>query len=126
MRNHAEFVTVELGPNGLPIRIFLSRKLACADPSLDIWEMRRGAAIKIIREQVFARSRGRCEKCGAGIVWESMEMHERDPRGMTSHVRGEYSMANSLAVCRTCHRSAHANRRVVSCLCVAVKEGGYK
>ena len=111
MRTHAEFVTVELGENGLPIRIFLSRKLACADPSLNIGEMRRGAAIKIIREQVFARSSGQCERCKTAIEWENFEMHERKPRGMTSHVRGEISVANSEAICRACHRGEHANRR---------------
>ena len=112
MRSHQEFVTVELGANGLPIRIFHSRKLACLDPSRDIAEMRRGAAIKYIREQVFARSRGKCEKCGVFITWASMEMHERDPRGMTAHERGEYSLENSMATCHACHRAAHANRQL--------------
>ena len=111
MRSHQEFVMVELGPNGLPIRIFLSEKLAYRDPSLDVGEMRRGAAMKYIRESVFARSRGKCERCGRLITWMSMQMHEVNPRGMTAHTRGEVSVANSQAICFSCHNAAHANRR---------------
>jgi 5-methylcytosine-specific restriction endonuclease McrA len=110
MRNHKEFVTVELGPNGLPCRIFQSRKLACLDPRLDIAEMRRGAAVRIIRQQVAERAAGRCEKCGEPLGGPG-EMHEKNPRGMTGHVRGEYSLENSILVCRRCHKGAHANRR---------------
>ena len=109
MRNNKEFVTVELR-NGLPVRIFLSRKLACMDPRLDIAEMRRGAAVRIIRDQVVERAAVRCEKSG-GFLCGEIEMHEKDPRGMTGHIRGEYSLENSILVCRKCHRAAHANRR---------------
>lgn len=110
MRRHQEFVTVELGSTGLPIRIFHSRKLACIDPRLDIAEMRYGAAVRIIRQQVVARAAGRCEKCGEPLCGEG-EMHERNPRGMTGHVHGEYSLENSILVCRRCHQAAHGNRR---------------
>ena len=116
MRNHAEFVTVELGKNGLPIRIFLSRKLACADPSLDIGEMRRGAAVSLIRKQIVQRSAGICEcGCGKPVTEASGHMHERKPRGMTAHERGEISVENSIFIRPDCHvwgrNSAHANRR---------------
>lgn len=109
MRHHREFVDVELGKNGLPIRIFLSHKLATRSGA-EIGEMRHEAAVRLIREQVFRRAAGHCEGCGDAITEESGEMHERNPRGMTAHVRGEYSLENSMAACRKCHRLAHANR----------------
>ena len=108
MRNNKEFVTVELR-NGLPVRIFLSRKLACMDPRLDIAEMRRGAAVRIIRQQVVEKAAGKCARCGRPIG-DDGEMHEQYPRGMTNHVRGEISVENSIYIHPQCHRQEHANR----------------
>jgi hypothetical protein len=109
MLTHQEFVWVEL-KSGLPIRIFHSEKLAYQSRA-DIGEMRRGSAIKHIRAQVVARAAGKCERCGEPVSEDAGEMHERQPRGMTGHVRGEYSVENSEFICRKCHNRAHANRR---------------
>jgi hypothetical protein len=109
MLTHKKFVMVELGANGLPIRIFLSDKFAYRS-GLNVGEMLRSTAVKLIRKQVFERSRGKCERCGAGITEKSGEMHEKNPRGMTEHVRGEYSVENSQFICRACHSKAHGNR----------------
>lgn len=110
IRSHKEFVTVEIGNNGLPCRIFLSRKLGCMDPTVEIAEMRHGAAVKLIRKQVFARAGDNCELCGVNITEETGELHEVQPRGMKNFVRGEYSILNSKAVCKKCHRGEHAYR----------------
>jgi len=110
MRSHAEFVMVEIGPNGLPVRMFFSDKIACRSDRV-VYEMRRDAAVRLIRKQVFERSQGKCELCKtARVTWESGEMHERNPRGMKEHIRGEYSLENSVFVCFQCHRKAHFNR----------------
>lgn len=111
IRTHKEFVTVELGPSGLPIRIFHSRKLAHADPNTVTTEMRRGAAVRLIRKQVFERAAGLCELCRRNRITEDTgEMHEKKPRGLTKFERGEISVENSVASCQNCHRREHANR----------------
>lgn len=68
-------------------------------------------AIEDIRRQVFARSDGDCEFCGATITWNTMHQHERISRGEG----GEVSVANCVALCYQCHigrkDSEHGDRR---------------
>jgi len=124
MRRHKEFVPVEidrhvhLGETCIIKRIFLSEKAAVQSGLPWAWAPRAGA-VESIRRQVFDRAAGHCEvpkdrkRCNAAITWESGEMHERQPRGMTGFKRGEISVENSLAACKECHRREHANRRLV-------------
>lgn len=96
------------------IRIFKVPKraldLSIQNPEL-IREYPRSEAIKEIRLQVFARADGKCEYCGRPITWDTGELHEELPRGKG----GEYSLANSRAICFRCHREderGHKSRRL--------------
>ena len=110
-----KMVRVELGDNGLPVRIFRKDKkwLECPEDKL-AW-MAKAEAVGKIREQVYERSRSSigpgCERCGKRITWDSFEMHETVPRGKG----GEQSLENCEALCWWCHQgspdSAHGNRR---------------
>ena len=110
-------VRVEIGPNGLPCRIFRDASWKTCD-SVQI--MDRGKAVGAIRAQVFDRATGdspaggtisECGRCGRYITWESFEMHETVPKGSG----GEVSLENCEALCHGCHQgntdSAHGNRR---------------
>ena len=107
-------VRVEIGPNGLPCRIFRDASWKTCD-SIQI--MDRGKAVGAIRAQVFDRaetedsSSYECERCGRTIRWENFEMHETIPKGSG----GEVSLENCEALCHQCHTgspdSAHGNRR---------------
>jgi hypothetical protein len=103
-------VPVELGANGLPVRIFRSKKLA-ARFSAPICYMLRSSAIKLIREQVFERSRHKDEKTDDHLTWDSMHLHEKQPRGMKGFILGEYSLENSIAVSRRTHDKEHSDRK---------------
>jgi len=111
MRTHPKMAMVELGQNGLPCRIFRSAKLAAQSKEPTYW-MLRATAVRLIREQAYERSGGVCEHCKRNLVtWDSGELHEVQPKGMTNFVLGEVSLENSEFWCRFCHRGAHANRR---------------
>lgn len=112
-------VHVELGPNGLPIRIFRTKDWRDLPADL-VQIMDRSHAVGAIRAQVFDRATGdspaggessECERCGRYITWESFEMHETAPKGSG----GEVSLENCEALCHGCHQgntdSAHGNRR---------------
>ncbi len=112
-----KLVRVEIGPNGLPCRIFRDKSWKTCD-SVQI--MDRGKAVGAIRAQVFDRATGdspaggeisECERCGRFIRWETFEMHETVPKGKG----GEVSLSNCEALCRDCHQTgpdaAHADRR---------------
>lgn len=111
----SKMVRVEIGDNGLPIRVFRKDKkwLECPEDRL-VW-MTKAEAVGKIREQVYERSRGLhgpgCERCGRSITWDSFEMHETIPRGKG----GEQSLENCEALCRSCHQTgpdaAHKDRR---------------
>ena len=78
----------------------------------DIREYPRKDAVEAIRRQVYERSKGQCEDCGALITWGTLHLHERVPRSEG----GEISLANCAAICYGCHigrsDSAHGNRRL--------------
>ena len=112
-----KLVHVEIGPNGLPCRIFRDKSWKTCD-SVQI--MDRGKAVGAIRAQVYERATGdspaggelsECERCGRVIRWETFEMHETIPKGKG----GEVSLSNCEALCHGCHQgnadSAHGNRR---------------
>ena len=80
-------------------------------PEETIQQWPRSEAVKTIRDQVFARSGGECEDCGARVTKVTGEMHERLPRGKG----GEISMTNCCFLCHACHQgrpdSEHGARR---------------
>jgi 5-methylcytosine-specific restriction endonuclease McrA len=113
-----KLVRVEIGPNGLPCRIFRDHSWKTCENEVQI--MDRAKAVGAIRAQVFDRATGdspaggetsECERCGRTIRWETFEMHERVFKGKG----GEVSLQNCEALCRACHRTsgdaAHADRR---------------
>jgi 5-methylcytosine-specific restriction endonuclease McrA len=115
----SKLVPVEIGPNGLPCRIFRTKEWKTCD-SVQI--MDRGKAVGAIRAQVYDRSEApegahhECERCGRYITWESFEMNEKRPKGSGGgKTGGEVSLENSEALCHQCHQgssdSAHGNRR---------------
>ena len=112
-------VHVEIGPNGLPIRIFRTKDWRDLPADL-VQIMDRSHAVGAIRAQVFDRAGGdspaggeihECERCGRTIRWETFELHETVPKGK----HGEVSVANCAALCHNCHTgspdSAHGSRR---------------
>lgn len=123
----SKLVRVELGDEGLPIRIFRDNSwLTCENP---VQLMDRARAVLSIREQVFWRARDfknmrpvfcieayACERCGRRITWETFEMNEIRPKGKNGgKTGGEVSLENCEALCHACHQggpdSAHGNRR---------------
>ena len=64
------------------------------------------ASVASIRHQVFLRSKGDCEFCASPITEHGGHLHEQVHRGKG----GEISLANSIFICATCHRLAHADR----------------
>ena len=115
-------VRVELGDNGLPVRIFRRDKKYLTIP-LDRWIwMTKADATGLIRLQVFERAGGKveggetlvpgnCEKCERPIWWETFENHEKVFRGRG----GEVSLENCQALCPSCHQwgpnAIHQDRR---------------
>ena len=130
----SKLVRVELGDEGLPIRIFRDKSWrTCTNP---VQLMDRAKAVCSIREQVFDRTEIResnnpltrvceevgftteheCERCGRRITWETFEMNEIRPKGAGGgKTGGEVRLENCEALCHQCHTgspdSAHGNRR---------------
>lgn len=97
--------------NDKPIRIFRN----AADARLsgaEITEWPRVDAVRSIREQVYKRASGQCERCGKRLSWKQMHMDERVPRGQG----GEVSLDNSWCLCAGCHIldpwAEHSNGRL--------------
>ena len=99
-----KFVWVELGLDAQPIRIFRTRQASLQAGWRQAYP--REVAVGIIRHKIFMRSDGYCEFCGALITEQTMHMHEKQHRGKG----GEISLSNSVPICATCHRRAHADR----------------
>lgn len=87
------------------IQIFKSKR-AAFDSGFTIQNVRYMFAVKSIRHQIWRRSRGYCELCGDFVLESSGQMHEQIHRGQG----GDISLANSIFICPTCHRRAHADR----------------
>ena len=98
-------VWVELNVIGLPVRILKSRNAALRAEGV-VWQMTRAQAVGAIRRQIFIRSEGYCELCASPVLESSGHMHEQRHRGKG----GEISLANSVFICPTCHKAAHADR----------------
>lgn len=99
-------------------RIFNNRKDAIAVDLAGgtVADWPKSVAIKTLREQIFLRCKDKCEFCGVRLDRQTGEMHEKHPRGELRHGNfGEYSMSNSVFLCRSCHTTgpaaAHSNRR---------------
>jgi len=90
-------VFVELGIDGRAIRIY--RHHSCLPLSEPIIEWSRQKAVSDIREQVFERADGQCERCARPINSQTAHLHEVRPRGQG----GEVSVANGQALCPKCH-----------------------
>ena len=113
-------VHVQIGLNGLPIRIFRDKSWRDL-PEDQVQIMDKAHAVYAIRAQVFDRAdasglegeghTSECERCGRTIQWENFEMHETIPKGSG----GEVSVENCEALCHNCHTgnpdSAHGSRR---------------
>ena len=120
----AKQVHVQIGDNGLPIRIFRDKSWRDL-PEDQVRKMDKNKAVAAIRVQVFDKACSddddfvvprycECERCGRGITWQTMEMHETIPKGEG----GEVAISNCEALCHACHTgdldSAHGNRRFQS------------
>lgn len=115
----SKLVRVELGPEGNVIRIFRDKGWRLL-PEDSVQLMDKGAAVGLIRMQIYERCGGdspaggeshECEECGRSINWRTMEMHEQLAKGKG----GEVSLKNCRALCHDCHQgspdSAHGDRR---------------
>jgi len=102
-------VFVELNEKGRVSRIFRKypwelRKVSPTELVRKvIKQMSRTKAVAEVRRQIFLRSAGQCELCGALVTEDTGHMHEKIFR---SH-GGEISLANSIYVCPPCHRGEH-------------------
>ena len=91
------------------IRIFKSESAAmrAENPySYDLVLMRYENAVASIRRQLFFRSHGYCEICGALVLYSSGHMHEQIHRGQG----GDISLENSIFICPKCHAREHDDR----------------
>ena len=102
----SKMVWVEVNDAGLPVRIFRNRKAAYAFGKEWVGAMLRVEAVGSIRHQIFLRSKGECEICATPLNESSGHLHEQKHRGQG----GEISLENSIFICPTCHRHAHADR----------------
>lgn len=117
-----KLVRVEIGDNGLPIRIFRTKEWTLF-PVESVQLMDRGKAVGAIRAQVYDRAiidldegLHECERCGRTIWWETFEMNEKRPKGAGGgKTGGEVSLENCEALCSSCHQTgpdaAHKDRR---------------
>jgi hypothetical protein len=92
------------------IRIFKSRNaafhLVSKGKAFTAAEVTYEYAVKCIRFELFIRSNGHCETCGAVVTHNSGHMHEQQWRGKG----GEISLENSLFICARCHQHEHKGR----------------
>jgi 5-methylcytosine-specific restriction endonuclease McrA len=102
----SKLVWVETTAVGVPVRIFKSRMHAAGYHVAKVLQWDYSDAVKIIRHQLWLRCAGECELCASPVNETSGHMHETRHRGKG----GEISLANSVFICPTCHRRAHADR----------------
>lgn len=99
-------VWVEQDMAGNPLRILRDLSEVFRYSSRLFGQWNRTDAVKSIRNQIFHRSHGYCEICGAIVLETSGHMHERVHRGRG----GEISLENSVFICPKCHFREHADR----------------
>ncbi len=96
------------------VRIFHNRIDAIKSPAYEedrLVEWPRKDATFQIRDFVFKRAAGQCERCGKRLSWPQGHMDERVSRGEG----GEMSIFNSWWLCYDCHINIeHGNRRLQS------------
>jgi 5-methylcytosine-specific restriction endonuclease McrA len=101
-----------------PVEVFKSQSAAIAalrenpeDCSRNLIEMDRMRAVVHIRSRVYARAKGRCEKCNATLTPMTAHMDEKVSRGEG----GNISLENCWLLCANCHildpKSEHGDRR---------------
>lgn len=103
-----DYVFVDIDMEGDVVRIFRTRSAAsrCIDLNNTVVQMDYNLAVGSVRHSLFVRSDGFCELCASPITEQSGHMHEQKHRGKG----GEISLENSVFICPTCHRRAHADR----------------
>lgn len=99
-----------------PIEIFKSQSEAIRafmhnpeDCSQNLVEMDRARAVVHIRSRVYARAKGRCEKCNETLTPNTAHMDEKVSRGEG----GNISLTNCWLLCSMCHigpTGEHSNR----------------
>lgn len=99
-------VWVELNDVNATVRIFRNHRAANAFGQEWIAEQNRSEAVAEIRRALWLRCHGECELCASVVTEQSGHMHEQIHRGKG----GEISLANSVFICTTCHKAAHADR----------------
>jgi len=64
---------------------------------------------RVIRQKLWERCGGRCEKCGRLPDWRGIHPHEKLFRSQG----GKLSMENSIMLCSVCHDAEHglSNKR---------------
>lgn len=96
--------------NGQPVRI-LKHFGHPSYPDGVITEWPRVDCVRGIREAVYRRAEGYCERCGTRVTRKTGEMDEKILRSLG----GEISLENSWLLCHSCHTghpdSKHGNRR---------------
>lgn len=109
MSKDVKLVYVELNDKGRVSQIFRKYPTNLRLPSPTeishkrLTQVSRTKAVTEVRHQIFVRSGGGCEYCGAAVTEQTGHMHEKVFR---SH-GGEISLANSVFICYTCHRGEH-------------------
>ncbi len=103
---------VEISVEGNVVRIFRSIESFCeaAAQGRIVTTMRRGLAVRLIRQMVRYRAGDLCERCGTALTESTGEMHETVPKGRG----GEVSLDNCEWLCHRCHQGddgAHGDRR---------------
>ncbi len=102
------------------VRIFKNKKRAAQAEGV-MWPavrlMNYVEAVAQVRDFIYERCEGHCEKCGKTITDKTMHMHEKLHRGQfdANGWSGEISRDNSVGICYDCHfgqGGAHHNRRV--------------
>ena len=95
-----------------PVEIFKSQSEAIRAfmaTGTHLVEMDRTRAVVHIRSKVYARAKGRCEKCNATLTPMTAHMDEKISRGEG----GNISLTNCWLLCSMCHigpTGEHANR----------------
>lgn len=84
-----------------PISVGVPRRILKARKKRDLHKR-----IKQVRADVLLRAAGCCEVCG-NFCLDTGECHHKNLRSRG----GEWSMANILFLCRTCHGKQHGVRR---------------
>ena len=101
-----KWVWCEQDEQGYVTRILRDNKEAYRWNAVVFYDWFYDEAVLSIRHRLWLRCKGECELCAVPVTEDSGHMHEQKHRGKG----GEISLANSVFICSTCHRRAHADR----------------